>query len=51
MASIFSRNLVDAVLRFDCMSCVDRVRLGEEVQTAQPNLFFSFTVSAAAMRP
>ena len=44
MASISSRNLVDAVLRVERMSFDDRVRLGEEVHTAQPNLFFSVLV-------
>ena len=41
MASISSRNLVDAVLRVERMSFQDRERLAEEVHARQPNLFFS----------
>ena len=41
MASISSRNLVDAILRVERMSFRDRERLAEEVQDRQPNLFFS----------
>ena len=44
MASISSRNLVDAVLRVECMSFEDRARLAEEVHAGQPNLFFSVLV-------
>ena len=41
MASISSRNLVDAVLHVERMTFQDRERLAEEVHTQQPNLFFS----------
>ena len=44
MASISSRNLVDAVLRVERMSFQDRERLAEEVHARQPNLFFSVLV-------
>ena len=44
MASISSRNLVDAVLRFERMSLQERERLAEEVHAEQPNLFFSVLV-------
>ena len=44
MASISSRNLVDAVLRVERMSFQDRERLAEEVHDRQPNLFFSVLV-------
>jgi hypothetical protein len=41
MASISSRNLVDAVLRVKRMTFQERERLAEEVHALQPNLFFS----------
>ena len=41
MASISSRNLVDAVQRVERMTFKDRERLAEEVHARQPNLFFS----------
>lgn len=41
MTSISSRILVEAVLRFDCMTFQDRERLAEEIHARQPNLFFS----------
>ena len=44
MASISSRNLVDAVLRVERMTFQDRERLAEEIHEAQPNLFFSVLV-------
>ena len=44
MASISSRNLVDAVLRVEQMTLKDRERLAEEVHEEQPNLFFSVLV-------
>ena len=44
MASISSRNLVDAVLRVELMNFKDRERLAEEVHARQPNLFFSVLV-------
>ena len=44
MASISSRNLVDAVLRVERMTFQDRERLAEEVHARQPNLFFSVLV-------
>lgn len=44
MASISSRNLVDAVLRVERMTLQDRARLAEEVRARQPNLFFSVLV-------
>jgi hypothetical protein len=44
MASISSRNLVDAVLRVERMSFTERERLAEEVHARQPNLFFSVLV-------
>ena len=44
MASISSRNLVDAVLRVERMSFQERERLAEEVHAEQPNLFFSVLV-------
>ena len=44
MASISSRNLVDAVLRVERMSFTERERLADEVHARQPNLFFSVLV-------
>ena len=44
MASISSRDLVDAVLRVERMTFQDRERLAEEIHEAQPNLFFSVLV-------
>lgn len=44
MASISSRNLVEAVLRVERMAFQDRERLAEEVHARQPNLFFSVLV-------
>ena len=44
MASISSRNLVDAVLRVERMTFQDRERLAKEIHAAQPNLFFSVLV-------
>jgi hypothetical protein len=44
MASISSRNLIDAVLRVERMTFKDRERLAEEVHARQPNLFFSVLV-------
>ena len=41
MASISSRNLVDAVLRVEGMSFAQRERLADEVHARQPNLFYS----------
>ena len=44
MPSISSRNLVDAVLRFEQMTFKDRELLADEVHAGQPNLFFSVLV-------
>ena len=44
MASISSRNLVDAMLRVERMTFQDRERLTEEVHARQPNLFFPVLV-------
>ena len=44
MASISSRNLVDAVLRVQAMSFQDRDRLADEVHSRQPNLLYSVLV-------
>jgi hypothetical protein len=44
MASISSRNLVDAVLRVERLGLQKRGRLAEEVCAWQPNLFFSVLV-------
>lgn len=44
MASISSRNLVDAVLRVEAMTFQDRERLADEVHAGQPNLFYSVLV-------
>ena len=44
MASISSRNLVDAVLRVEAMSFQDRDRLADEVHSRQPNLLYSVLV-------
>lgn len=44
MASISSRNLVDAVLRVERMSFTKRERLADEVHERQPNLFYSVLV-------
>lgn len=44
MASISSRNLVDAVLRVEGMSFAQREHLAEEVHAEQPNLFYSVLV-------
>ena len=44
MASISSRNLVDAVLRVEAMSFQERDRLADEVHARQPNLFYSVLV-------
>ena len=44
MASISSRNLVDAVLRVGRMSFTERERLADEVHARQPNLFYSVLV-------
>ena len=44
MASISSRNLVDAALRVERMSFAERERLADEVHAQQPNLFFSVLV-------
>ena len=44
MASISSRNLVDAVLRVERMSFAERDRLADEVHARQPNLFLSVLV-------
>ena len=44
MASISSRNLVDAVLRVKRMRFRDRERLAEEVHDRQPNHSFSVLV-------
>lgn len=44
MASISSRNLVDAVLRVEQMGFQERERLADEIHARQPNLFFSVLV-------
>ena len=44
MASISSRNLVDAVLRVERMTFEERERLADEVHARQPNLFYSVLV-------
>lgn len=44
MASISSRNLVDAVLRVERMSFQERERLAEAIHDQQPQLFFSVLV-------
>ena len=44
MASISSRNLVDAVLRVERMSFQKREALANEIHARQPNLFFSVLV-------
>ena len=44
VASISSRNLVDAALRVERMSFTQRERLADEVHTQQPNLFYSVLV-------
>ncbi len=44
MASISSRNLVDAVLHVEGMSFQERERLAEEVHADQPKLFYSVLV-------
>ena len=44
MASISSRNLVDAVLRVEQMGFHERERLADEIHAGQPNLFFSVLV-------
>ena len=44
MASISSRNLVEAVLRVERMSFTQRERLADEVHAGQPNLFYSVLV-------
>ena len=44
MASISSRNLVDAVLRVERMTFQERDRLADEVYARQPNLFASVIV-------
>ena len=44
MASISSRNLVDAVLRVEQMGFQERERLANEIHARQPNLFFSVLV-------
>ena len=44
MASISSRNLVDAVLRVEQMRFQERERLADEIHARQPNLFFSVLV-------
>ena len=44
MASISSRNLVDAVLRVEQMGFQKRERLADEIHARQPNLFFSVLV-------
>ena len=49
MASISSRNLVDAVLRVERMSIQERERLAEEVHAEQPKLFFSVLVLQRAL--
>ena len=41
MASISTRNLVDAVLCVEQMSFQERERLAEEIHAGQPNLFYS----------
>ena len=44
MASISSRNLVDAVLRVEQMTFKDRERLADQVHAGQPNLYFSVLI-------
>ena len=44
MASISSRNLVDAVLCVESMSFAERERLASEVHARQPNLLYSLLV-------
>lgn len=44
MASISSRNLVDAVLRVEQMGFHESERLADEIHARQPNLFFSVLV-------
>ena len=44
MASISSRNLVDAVLRVERMTFQDRERLADEVHARQPNLLYAVLV-------
>jgi hypothetical protein len=44
MASISSRNLVDAVLRVEQMGSQERERLADEIHARQPNLLFSVLV-------
>ena len=44
MASISSRNLVDAVLRVEQMGFQERERLADEIHARQPNLLFSVLV-------
>jgi len=44
MASISSRNLVDAVLRVERMTFQDRERLADEVHSQQPNLLYAVLV-------
>ena len=44
MASISSRNLVDAVLRVERLSFQERERLADEIHARQPNLLFSVLV-------
>ena len=44
MASISSRNLVDAVLRVERMTFQERDRLGDEVHARQPNLLYAVLV-------
>jgi len=44
MASISSRNLVDAVLCVERMSFTERERLADEVHARQPNLLYSVLV-------
>ena len=51
MASISSRNLVDAVLRVDRMTFRDREQLAEQIHTRQPNLFFSVLVLQGMAQP
>jgi hypothetical protein len=44
MASISSRNLIDAVLRVERMSFTEREQLAYEVHAGQPSLFYSVLV-------
>ena len=44
VASISSRNLVDAVLRVERTSFTERERLADEVHARQPNLLYSVLV-------